>query len=110
MKKSTMNLLSAMALLGVGEYGAEYLYDAKVSDCLMNAYFYIMCGNDMPQRQAEFYKNYCELYNGLDEEQKMQVDHDLASIKASWEMQDGDDRTRTRTSIPRHPKGEHNDL
>ena len=41
-KKNVMNLLMAMSLIGTNEYVGYYISDEKVSECIMDMYFYMM--------------------------------------------------------------------
>ena len=80
-KKSAMNLLLAMSLIGANEYASYYISDEKVSECLMDMYFYMMySGIGEEKKQEEFLNEFEKKYNDLSEEQQEMVKNEYIDI------------------------------
>ena len=80
-KKSVMNLLMAMSMLGTNEYAGYYISDEKVSECLMDMYFYMMySGIGEEKKQEEFFNEFEKKFDNLNEEQQEMVKNEYIDI------------------------------
>ena len=80
-KKNVMNLLMAMSLIGTNEYVGYYISDEKVSECIMDMYFYMMysgIGNE--EKKELYFKEFEKKFDNLNEEQQEEVKKEYIDI------------------------------
>ena len=70
MKKSTMDVLLTSALLGTHEYEGYFINDEKVSECIMDMYFYMLYGLDNIEKKEEYFHEFEKKYKELNKEQQ----------------------------------------
>ena len=81
MKKSTIDLLIPMYLIGNSEYNDFYIDDNKVSECLTDMFFYMMyvsIGNE--EKKEEYFNEFEKKYDNLDDEQQEKVKREYINI------------------------------
>ena len=56
----------------------EYIFDEKLNDCLFYMYIYMLSEDD--PKHEEYYKEFCERYEALDEERQLVVKNNFENI------------------------------
>ena len=69
-----------MSLIGTGEFASYYIDDDEVNDCLMSMYFYMMCDSNLEKKKEEFFIEFENKFDKLNDEQKELVKQDYLNI------------------------------
>ena len=80
MKKSTMDILLTSALLHKNDYDGYFIDDEKVSECIMDMYFYMLYGLDNIEKKEEYFHEFENKYNKLNKEQQELVKQEYIDI------------------------------
>ena len=69
-----------MFAIGTFDYAFDYIDDDMVNDCLMSMYFYMLCDSSLGNKKEEYFKEFEDKYQKLNDEQKELVQKDYLSI------------------------------
>ena len=69
-----------MFAIGTFDYAFDYIDDEEVNDCLMSMYFYMICDSSLGNKKEEYFKEFEDKYQKLNDEQKELVQKDYLSI------------------------------
>ena len=69
-----------MSALGTYEYASFYTDDPLVNECLMSMYFYMICDSSLGNKKEEYFKEFEDKYQELNDEQKELVQKDYLQI------------------------------
>ena len=69
-----------MFAIGTFDYTFDYIDDDMVNDCIMSMYFYMLCDSSLENKKEEYFKEFEDKYQKLNDEQKELVQKDYLQI------------------------------
>ena len=80
-KKTPMDLLMTMSLLGTGEYAGYYPNDERILECIMDMYFYMMYSNvGNEDKKEEYFNKFEKKYDNLNSNQQEEIKKEYINI------------------------------